>query len=124
MSAMLLDRQEASVTIQITIPLTRSMLDTEAAIQQALNEAGTLASAEALKRFDTDGSPLVFGPTRWTSKGQEPKTYQTPYGEVEVARHVYQTGEGGCTFCPLEQDARIILTSTPRFAMPVLRNKR
>jgi hypothetical protein len=116
MSATIIARQEHAVTIQITIPLTRSMLDTEEAIQQALNQAGVLATAEALQQFDTDGSPLVFGPTRWTSKGQEPKAYQTPYGEVSVARHLYQTGEGGTTFCPLERDARIILTSTPRFA--------
>jgi hypothetical protein len=119
MSATMIERQENAVTIQITIPLSRSMLDTEEDIQQALNAAGVLASGEALKQFDTDGSPLVMGSTRWTSKGQEPKTYQTPYGEVSVARHVYQTGEGGATFCPLEQDARIILTSTPRFAMQI-----
>src|SRR5205085_9833655 len=48
-----------------------------------------------------------------------PKTYQTPYGEATVARHVYQTSEGGATFCPLERDARIIITSTPRFAKQV-----
>src|SRR6476659_6562373 len=119
MSATIIERQENSVTIQVTIPLTRSMLDTEEAIQQALNQAGVLATAEALKQFDTDGSPLLFGPTRFTTKGQEPKTYQTPYGPATVARHVYQTGEGGTTFCPLERDARIILTSTPRFAMHV-----
>lgn len=95
------------------------MLDTEEAIQQALNQAGVLATAEALKQFDTDGFPLVTGSVRWTSKGQEPKAYQTPYGEASVARHVYQTGAGGATFCPLERDARIILTSTPRFAMQI-----
>lgn len=117
MSATIIERQENSVTIQVTVPLCRSMLDTEEAIQQALNQAGVLASAEALKQFDTDGSPLLFGSTRFTTKGQEPKTYQTPYGSVTVPRHVYQTGEGGTTFCPLERDARIILTSTPRFAM-------
>jgi hypothetical protein len=116
MPATIIDRQENSVTIQITVPLSRSMLDSEESIQTALNEAGMLATTEALKQFDTDGSPLAFGATRWTSKGQEPKDYQTPYGEVSVARHVYQTGEGGTTFCPLERDARIILTATPRFA--------
>ena len=119
MSAMIIERQENAVSIQIHIPLTRSMLDTEEAIQQALNQAGVLATAEALKQFDTDGSPLVIGSTRWTSKGQEPKTYQTPYGEAVVERHVYQTGQGGTTFCPLEREARIILTSTPRFAKQV-----
>jgi hypothetical protein len=119
MPATIIDRQENSVTIQITVPLSRSMLDSEESIQTALNEAGMLATAEALKQFDTDGSPLAFGATRWTSKGQEPKDYQTPYGEVSVARHVYQTGEGGTTFCPLERDARIILTATPRFAKQI-----
>ena len=117
MSATLIERQENSVTIQVTIALSQSMLDTEQAIQQALNQAGVLASAEALKQFDTDGSPLLFGSSRFTTKGSEPKTYQTPYGAATVCRHVYQTGEGGATFCPLERDARVILTSTPRFAM-------
>src|SRR3954469_24700954 len=117
MSATIIERQENTVTIQVTIALSRSMLDTEEAIQQALNQAGVLATAEALGQFDTDGSPLLFGSARFTTKGQEPKTYQTPYGAATVPRHVYQTGEGGTTFCPLERDARIILTSTPRFAM-------
>ena len=119
MAAMMVERQENRVTIQISVELSRSMLETEEAIQQALNEAGVLATAEALKQFDTDGTPLQLGATRWTSKGQEPKIYQTPYGEAQIDRHVYQTGEGGTTFCPLERDARIILTSTPRFAMQV-----
>jgi hypothetical protein len=119
MPAKIVERQENTVTIEISIPLSRSMLDTEEAIQKTLNEAGILATGEALKQFDTDGSPLLLGSTRWTSKGSEPKAYQTPYGEVSVARHVYQTGEGGATFCPLEQEARIILTSTPRFAMQI-----
>src|SRR5947209_7254901 len=119
MSAAIIERQENSVTVQVTIPLSRSMLDTEEAIQQALNQAGVLASAEALKQFDTDGSPLLFGSARFTTKGQEPKTYQTPYGPATVARHVYQTGEGGTTFCPLERDARVIVTSTPRFAKQI-----
>ena len=119
MPATITERQENTVTIQLTIPLSRSMLDTEEAIQAALNEAGVLATGEALKQFDTDGSPLALGATRWTSKGLEPKTYQSPYGPVSIERHVYQTGAGGTTFCPLERDARIILTSTPRFAKQI-----
>jgi hypothetical protein len=119
MPATMVERTESSVTIQIQIPLSRSMLETEETIQQTLNEAGVLATSEALKQFDSDGSPLEFGSSRWTSKGQEPKTYQTPYGEALIHRHVYQTSQGGATFCPLERDARIILTSTPRFAKQV-----
>ena len=48
-----------------------------------------------MKRFDTDGSAILIGGMKWTSKGEEPKYYQTPYGEVEVLRHVYQTSAGG-----------------------------
>jgi hypothetical protein len=92
------------------------MLDTEVAIQQGLNEAGVLATAAALQHFDTDGSPLQRGDTLWYSKGSQPCTYQTPYGETVVHRHVYQTATGGPTFCPLERDARLLLTATPRFA--------
>src|SRR3954453_20425603 len=84
MSASIIERQENSVTVQVTIPLSRSMLDTEQAIQQALNQAGVLATAEALKQFDTDGPPLLFGSSRFTTKGQEPKTYQPPYGSATV----------------------------------------
>ena len=119
MSAIVVARQESSITIQITVPLTRSLLDTEHGIQQALNEAGLLATTEALRQFDTDGAAIQVGPSRYTSKGQEAKDYQTPYGEATVARHVYQTSQGGVTFCPLERDARIILTATPRFAQMV-----
>ena len=97
MGAVIIERQESSVSIRIEVALSRSMLDTEQVIQQALNEAGVLATAEALKQFDTDGSALEMGDTRWTSKGQEPKAYQTPYGEAAVPRHVYQTSAGGAT---------------------------
>ena len=46
-----------------------------------------------------------------------PKEYQTPYGATTVERHVYQSSKGGKTFCPLERDARIVTSATPRFAM-------
>jgi len=119
MSVTLIDRQEHTLTIQLQITLTRSLFETEQVILQTLNQAGILATTAALEQFDTDGAPLQIGQTRYTTKGQEPKTYQTPYGEASVARHVYQTAQGGPTFCPLERDARIILTATPRFAQQV-----
>jgi hypothetical protein len=119
MPAVIVDRHQNTVRLQVEVPLSDSMLDTEVAIQQALNEAGVLATAAALQHFDTDGSPLQRGDTLWYSKGPQPCTYQTPYGETVVERHVYQTAAGGATFCPLEQQARIVLTSTPRLAQQV-----
>ena len=119
MPAQMISSSPEKVVVTIELPVSGSMLEQEEHIQDALNEAGMLFTRDALERFDTDGSPLMMGSTKWTSKGLEPKHYQTPYGEVKVARHVYQTAQGGATYCPLDRDARIIISSTPRFAKQV-----
>jgi len=36
------------------------------------------------------------------------KSDQTPFGEMALERHVYQSSEGGQTSCPLDQQARIV----------------
>lgn len=115
-AAKIVSRSDDHFTLQITVPYSNSMLKSEELIQASLNQAGVKATQETLERFDTDGSPIVCGPTTFYSKGQEPKEYQTPYGPVVVERYVYQTARGGKTYCPLEKDARIIITSTPKFA--------
>jgi hypothetical protein len=73
-------------------------------------------TATIVARSDTDRSPIVLGQTRLPSKGRRPKQYQTPYGVATVARHVYQSSRGGKTFCPVDRAARIVVSSTPRFA--------
>jgi hypothetical protein len=119
MSAQIIERTEAGFTVQITIPYNRSMLDFEETLQQQLNAAGVLATQEALQQFDTDGAPITVGSITLTSKGPIPKEYQTPYGAATVERHVYQSSQGGTTYCPLDRDARIIVSSTPKFAKMV-----
>lgn len=119
MSVSILEQTEDYVVLAVKIPFRDTMLETEASIQTVLNEAGTVASGEALALYDTDGEPLEIGGRLWSSKGQLPKTYQTPYGAIEVCRHVYQSSAGGVTYCPLEVDSRIIVTSTPRLAKMV-----
>jgi hypothetical protein len=116
MDATITARTPTSFTLQIEVPYNTSMLDFEETLQQRLNQAGVAATAEGLKQFDTDGSPITVGPVKFTSKGQVEKDYQTPYGVATVARHVYQSPQGGPTYCPLDRDARIVVTSTPRFA--------
>src|SRR5882724_897347 len=119
MSAAIAARTDAAFTIQVEIPYASSMLDFEESIQLRLNEAGVLATTEALGRFDTDGSPIQVGDTKLTSKGQLKKEYQTPYGVASVERYVYQSSRGGKTYCPLDRDARIVISSTPKFAKMV-----
>jgi len=119
MPATIVARSESAFTIQVEIPYGSSMLHAEEAIQQRLNEAGTLATGEVLQRFDTDGSPIQVGDTKLTSKGKLLKEYQTPYGVAPVERHAYQSSRGGKTYCPLDRNARIVVSSTPRFARMV-----
>lgn len=114
--AAIISRTPTSFTLQIEVTYNDSMLEFEEALQERLNEAGVVATAEGLKQFDTDGSPITVGPVKLTSKGQVEKDYQTPYGVATVARHVYQSNQGGPTYCPLDRDARIVVSSTPRFA--------
>jgi hypothetical protein len=116
MNATITSRTPTSFTLQVEVPYSDSMLDFEETLQQRLNDAGVVATAEGLKQFDTDGSPITVGPVKFTSKGQVEKDYQTPYGVATVARHVYQSPQGGPTYCPLDRDARIVVSSTPRFA--------
>jgi hypothetical protein len=116
MNATIIARTPTSFTLQVEVPYNGSMLDFEQTLQERLNDAGVVATAEGLQQFDTDGSPITVGPVKLTTKGRVEKDYQTPYGVATVARHVYQTPQGGPTYCPLDRDARIVVTSTPRFA--------
>jgi len=112
-------RSGDEVTVEVTVRLSGSLRDMEGAIQEATNAVGRCATAEALTRFDTDGSALRLGETKLTARGRDPKEYQTPYGPVEVERYVYQSSRGGRIYCPLERDARIVRGATPLFASQI-----
>ena len=119
MGVQLISIEGTKVKMEVTIELSRSMLTSEENIQQSLNETGCIATEAALKYLDTDGSAIEMAGSVMRTKGEQPKAYQTPYGEVVVHRHVYQRSGGGKTYCPLEREARIIITSTPLFAKQV-----
>lgn len=88
-NASIKSRESNVLTIEIKIPLLKSMLSGEEVIQAGVNAVGMLASQELLSYFDTDGSAIEVGSLRLTTKGKVLKEYQTPYGCVEVERHVY-----------------------------------
>jgi hypothetical protein len=119
MPAAIVARADTTFTVQVEIPHASSMLDLEEAIQQGLNEAGVLANTEALRQFDADGSPIQVGDTKLAGRGKLKKEYQAPYGVATVERHVYRSGRGGKTCCPLDREARIVVISTPKFAKMV-----
>jgi hypothetical protein len=119
MNAEIIKKDSRSITLQVTIPLSADMLSSEELIQQGVNLAGLLATEHSLSRFDTDGTPIKVGEKKYTTKGQFSKTYQCPFGEFDLLRHVYQSNEGGITYCPLDNDARILVYSTPKFVKMV-----
>lgn len=106
-----------TLTLQIEIALDGNMMQMEEHIQDALNEAGQLATGKALEQFDTDGSPIILGTTKLTARKQKyNEHYESPYGTVTAERYIYQSNLGGRTYCPMEDAARCVLNSTPRFA--------
>ena len=119
MLAELVHHDGNEVTVQFTVKLTGSMLDDEQALQGSLNEAGQIAMQPMLKQFDTRGEPVRVEGVKHTVRVRSPQTYETPYGPVQVERHVYQSSKGGRVYVPLENDARLALNSTPRYSQIV-----
>lgn len=119
-NAQIVQKSARSITVSVEIPISSDFLECEEKIQDALNEVGCLATQACLEEFDTDGSPIIMGHTKFTAKSTKvEKKYETPYGVINIPRYAYQTSAGGEVFIPLEQNARIIVGSTPRFARSV-----
>lgn len=120
MSAIIISRSEKTFKVELEIPYCNSMLEGEEGVLKSLNNAGALATKEILQQFDSDGSNIeICGITFYPHGEREEKAFQTPYGQVAVERYVYQSSKGGKRFVPLDQDARIVGTSTPKFAKMV-----
>jgi hypothetical protein len=65
MAAKIIRKEGKKLIIEITIDLEDSMLDSEEAIQAVVNEAGSLATEEALKQFDTQGEAIEIAGKPW-----------------------------------------------------------
>ena len=115
MEAKVIKREGNKITYQITVEHEGSMLDMEEKIQQAVNSLGMVATEETISGFDTNGEPIKVLDIVHTSKGQT-KKIQTPYGTIEVTRHVYQSSRGGKLYVPMDAGSRLLSGATPRFA--------
>jgi hypothetical protein len=58
-------KEGKKLIIEITVDLEDSMLDGEEAIQAVVNKAGSLATKEALKQFDTEGEAIKIEGKQW-----------------------------------------------------------
>lgn len=59
--ALIKEKTESYIKIEIKIPYTRSMIESEELVQTGLNAGGLLASEEIISTFDTDGSNIKIG---------------------------------------------------------------
>lgn len=116
MAATIVSQSGNKLVVQVEIELSGTMLEMEESILKSFNEVGKLGTEEALKKFDADGMPIKMGNVKWTAQKMSGHEYQTPYGVVHIERYLYQTAQGGKTYCPVEEGARIIRNSTPKFA--------
>lgn len=74
MDAEIISNKDNTIEIKLKVKFTKSMLDSEENIQEALNEAGVILSEDLLERFDADGSDISVGDTTFYSKGAQKKT--------------------------------------------------
>ena len=65
---------DGSYTVSVNLKLEGSMLEMEEHIQDMVNELGLKATMEALRKFDTDGTPIQLKGQTLTSKGGQKKS--------------------------------------------------
>lgn len=84
-----------------------SFYQSEQMVQQITNQIGKELTLEILQSRDTDQSTIKEDGRTWYRKNASTGTYQTIYGEVTLARHLYQTSAGGATRCPMEESCQL-----------------
>jgi len=75
MTAQIVSQTNGELTIQVKVSLKETLLESEQSIVECVNQVGVLATAEALKQFDTDGTPIVVEDMKLTARGKNPKEY-------------------------------------------------
>ncbi len=69
MGARLVRTDPDAIVVEVAIPQAATLAAAEAQIQDALNEAGRLATAAVLARDDTDGRPIEHRGRKYYAKG-------------------------------------------------------
>lgn len=111
---------DGSISITLNIKPVGNFLEQEEQIAEAVAEVGRIASELTMKEYDTDGSPILVNNVKYTSRGLQKKIFQTPWGEISLDRHTYQSAVGGKLVAPMDLVCHIIGGgSTPRFAKMV-----
>ena len=68
MTAEIIKSDGDELTIQVKVKIAGSLFEAEHTILDACNEVGKLATSQAIKKFDTDGSPIQIAGVKLTAK--------------------------------------------------------
>ena len=77
-------------------------LDFSAALKDAFSEAGRQAYQRFIESYDLQEPMLDINGRTFRWKMVSPKVFLTPFGEMQVARSLYQADAGGKSYCPLD----------------------
>jgi hypothetical protein len=89
----------------------------EVRVRDLLQLIGQALTVELLRSKEVTAPRLEHEGQTYYRKEATPGHYQTLYGEVVVARHLYQSSVGGETVCPLERNCQLSFGSaTPLLA--------
>jgi hypothetical protein len=79
----------------------------EVRVRDLLKLIGHELTLDLLRSKAGDAPTLEWEGQTYYRKEASPGHYHTLYGEVVIARHLYQTSAGGATLCPLERTCRL-----------------
>ena len=80
----------------------QSFYEGEATVRALLQVAGQELTAQLLRQQEVSAPQIEVGEQIYYCKEASVGHYQTLYGPLAMARHLYQTSAGGATLCPLE----------------------
>jgi hypothetical protein len=89
--------------------------------QEALSQfVGNRVSGEMTDFFvenhNLNEDVIYKGNTKYYNKGASTQVYECLHGQISISRNVYQTAEGGTTYCPLEESAGVINNAMPLYS--------
>jgi hypothetical protein len=111
--------KNGKMTFEVDIAEGQSFLESEEEIMDTVNAVGREMTAQSLQAHDVNAERIVLGEITAYSKGLSNEVYQSPYGPIEIPRHVFQTSQGGRIIIPLETSSKIVDKTTPKFAKQV-----
>ena len=87
--------KNGKMTFEVDIAEGQSFLESEEEIMDTVNAVGREMTAQSLQAHDVNAERIVLGEITAYSKGLSNEVYQSPYGPIEIPRHVFQTSQGG-----------------------------